>query len=73
MSKSFRTLVVLLISIAPVLSSEPLRLHPDNPHYFLFRNQPTVIVTSGEHYGSVLNLDFNYALLPGNALPRRPQ
>lgn len=38
----------------------PLSLHPDNPHYFLFRGQPTIIITSGEHYGAVLNLDFNY-------------
>lgn len=38
----------------------PLGLHPQNPHYFLFRGQPTVLVTSGEHYGAVLNLDFDY-------------
>jgi len=39
---------------------EPLRLHPDNPHYFLFRGEPTVIIGSGEHYGAVLNLAFEY-------------
>ena len=39
----------------------PLDLHPDNPHYLLFRGKPTVIVTSGEHYGAVLNLDFDFA------------
>ncbi len=38
----------------------PLSLHPENPHYFLFRGKPTVLVTSGEHYGAVLNLDFDY-------------
>jgi hypothetical protein len=37
-----------------------LQLHPDNPHYFLFRGKPTVLVTSGEHYGAVINRDFNY-------------
>jgi hypothetical protein len=35
-------------------------LHPENPRYFLFRGKPTVLVTSAEHYGAVLNLDFNY-------------
>jgi hypothetical protein len=35
-------------------------LHPENGHYFLFRGKPTVLITSGEHYGAVLNLDFNY-------------
>jgi hypothetical protein len=38
----------------------PLALHPENPHYFLFRGKPTVIITSGEHYGALLNLDFDY-------------
>ncbi len=41
-------------------SRAPLELHPDNPHYFLFRGKPTVLITSAEHYGAVLNLDFDY-------------
>lgn len=41
-------------------SFAPIELHPDNPRYFLFRGKPTVLVTSGEHYGAVLNLDFDY-------------
>jgi hypothetical protein len=41
-------------------SPVPIRLHPKNPHYFLFRGEPTVLITSGEHYGSVLNADFDY-------------
>jgi hypothetical protein len=40
---------------------KPLALHPANPHYFLFRGKPTIIITSGEHYGAVMNLDFDYA------------
>ena len=38
----------------------PLSLLPENPRYFLFRGQPTVLVTSGEHYGAVVNPDFDY-------------
>ena len=38
----------------------PIRLHPDNPHYFLWGGKPTVLITSGEHYGAVMNLDFDY-------------
>ncbi|MCL6615251.1 MAG: hypothetical protein K6U03_11685, partial [Firmicutes bacterium] len=37
-----------------------IRLHPENPRYFLFRGRPTVLLTSGEHYGAVINLDFDY-------------
>ena len=25
----------------------PLALHPDNPHYFLWRGTPTILITSG--------------------------
>lgn len=56
-------LLALVLSQMPLpafAAAEPLSLHPDNPHYFLFRGRPAVLVTSGEHYGAVLNLDFNY-------------
>lgn len=53
-------LILALSFGAPVGSAEPLRLHPENPHYFLFRGKPVVLITSGEHYGAVLNLDFDH-------------
>ncbi|MFM1942757.1 MAG: hypothetical protein RI897_1739 [Verrucomicrobiota bacterium] len=43
-----------------LVAAAPIRLHPDNPHYFLWRGEPTILVTSGEHYGGVLNSDFDY-------------
>jgi hypothetical protein len=39
---------------------KPIELHPENPHYFLWRGKPTVLITSGEHYGGLLNRDFDY-------------
>lgn len=41
-------------------AQKPIALHPDNPHYFIYKEKPTVLITSGEHYGAVLNLDFDY-------------
>jgi hypothetical protein len=41
-------------------TAQPIRLHPENPHYFLFGGRPMVLITSGEHYGAVLNRDFDY-------------
>jgi hypothetical protein len=41
-------------------AATPLALDPANPHYFLFRGKPAVLVTSGEHYGSVINTEFDY-------------
>ncbi|MBN1933196.1 MAG: hypothetical protein JW934_00955 [Anaerolineae bacterium] len=37
-----------------------MKLYANNPHYIEFRGAPTVVVGSGEHYGAVLNLDFDY-------------
>jgi hypothetical protein len=45
---------------APAAFAQPVSLHPANPHYFLFRGQPTILITSAEIYGAVLNLDFDY-------------
>ena len=60
--------LLLLLVTLPLLgaaasrgAAEPIRLHPRNPHYFLFRGKPTILITSGEHYGAVLNRDFDYA------------
>ena len=41
-------------------TSSFLRVHPDNPHYLQYGGEPFLIVTSAEHYGSVLNRDFDY-------------
>ena len=49
-----------LLASTSASAGEALRLDPDNPHYFLFRGKPAVIITSGEHYGAALNLDFDY-------------
>jgi hypothetical protein len=48
------------LALAFRASGQPISLHPDNGHYFLFRGEPAVLVTSGEHYGALLNLDFDY-------------
>ncbi len=46
--------------VASAQGSKPIALHPNNPHYFIFRGQPMVLITSGEHYGAVINPDFDY-------------
>jgi hypothetical protein len=38
----------------------PIRLHPDNPHYFQYRGEALALITSAEHYGALINLDFDY-------------
>jgi len=33
---------------------------PDNPHYFYYKGEPVVLITSDHHYGAVLDQDFDY-------------
>jgi hypothetical protein len=59
-------MLMLILAIAsaawPVGTArcEPIKRHPDNPHYFLWRGKPTILITSTEHYGAVLNRAFDY-------------
>jgi len=39
---------------------QPIRLHPQNPHYFLYRGKAVALVSSAEHYGAVINGEFDY-------------
>ena len=57
--KSILSIVTMLLAVLAV-HGQPLALHPENPHYFQYRGKPTIIITSAEHYGAVLNLDFDY-------------
>ena len=43
-------------------TSNPIQLHPDNQRYFSFRGKPTILITSAEHYGAVINLDFDFKI-----------
>jgi hypothetical protein len=52
-------LLSLLIT-GSAAAAEPIRFHAANPHYFVFRGKLTVLITSAEHYGAVLNKDFDY-------------
>ncbi len=57
--------LLVLSTLLPVTNSfaagaDPIALHPQNPHYFLWRDQPAILITSGEHYGAVLNRAFDF-------------
>ncbi len=54
-----RAAALIALSLAAA-GAQPIRLHPKNPHYFLFHGKTIALITSGEHYGAVMNADFNY-------------
>ena len=57
-------LLVLILGFPPMATAapggKPIAPHPGNPRYFLFEGKPTFLITSGEHYGAVLNRAFDY-------------
>jgi hypothetical protein len=53
-------LVTLIVGCTSAELPKPISLHPQNHHYFLFREKPVVLIGSTEHYGAVMNLDFDY-------------
>ena len=52
--------ILPLLCTGQSADNRPIRLHPDNPHYFQYQGKPTLLITSAEHYGAVLNADFDY-------------
>lgn len=51
---------VLALPAVAWAATPPIRLHPDNPRWFQWRGKTTALITSAEHYGAVLNRDFDY-------------
>jgi len=55
---SSRMIIFLLFCLSGLQAQ--IRLHPQNQHYFEYQGKPMLLVASGEHYGSVINLDFDF-------------
>lgn len=65
LTRVFRLLLtawLLAVSHAHVAAqpTPAIALHPENGRYFLWRGRPTLLITSAEHYGAVLNVDVDY-------------
>jgi hypothetical protein len=37
-----------------------VQIYPGNPHYLMFKGEPILLITSAEHYGAVINPDFDF-------------
>jgi len=59
MNATTRAAALLAVALSAT-SAQPIRLHPKNPHYFLYRGKAVALVSSGEHYGAVMNADFDF-------------
>ncbi|MBL9134414.1 MAG: hypothetical protein JNK85_01035 [Verrucomicrobiales bacterium] len=53
-------LALLLTAATGAFAAPPIRLHPENPRWFEWRGKAVALITSAEHYGAVLNRDFDF-------------
>jgi hypothetical protein len=58
--RSLAPSLALVATFTAMAGAQPIAPHPDNPRYFLFDGKPAFLITSGEHYGAALNLDFDF-------------
>lgn len=61
-SLTSKQVILLLVSVMMLScgKNKPIDRHPDNPHYFIWKGKPMVLITTDQHYGAVINLDFDY-------------
>ena len=60
MKDKIRIFFLLSMIYGSGLNGQPIALFPSNPHYFMFRGKPEILITSAEHYGAVVNGEFDY-------------
>ena len=60
MVKALKTWTIFLLLVGGRCFAQTVRLDTSNPHYFFFKGKPTLLITSAEHYGAVINKDFDY-------------
>jgi hypothetical protein len=59
--RPFFLLFTFLSGIQAVAQSTAVvQLYAPNPHYLSYKGKPIILMGSGEHYGAVVNLDFDY-------------
>jgi hypothetical protein len=53
-------LTAMLAAHAAVAPAQPVSIYAKNPHYLSFEGKPVLLITSAEHYGAVVNGDFDF-------------
>ena len=52
---------LLLIATSAAASAEPIIVCPSNPHYFQYKGKAVLLITSDQHYGAIVDKDFDFA------------
>jgi hypothetical protein len=60
MKQLFQILAASFLITSVSWASSPVTVCKANPHYFFYKDKPLVLITSDQHYGAVIDLDFDY-------------
>jgi hypothetical protein len=60
MGKTRGCLALMLLLAGQTAFGQAVSVDPANPHYLFFHGKPTLLITSAEHYGGVVNKDFDF-------------
>ncbi len=60
MTEKIRMTLIFIALSAFSLRAQPVSTDPSNHHYYFFRGEPVILITSAEHYGAVVNGGFDY-------------
>lgn len=54
-------ILFLVFVMAISCKDDPVQVCAANPHYFMYKGHPVVLITSDHHYGAVIDQDFDFA------------
>ena len=56
----FSGILLVIFGMAISCKSVPVQVCPANPHYFMYKGHPIILITSDHHYGAVIDQDFDF-------------
>ncbi len=56
----FPGIAVVILMMTFACNNAPIKVCSENPHYFSYRGNPVVLITSDHHYGAVIDKDFDF-------------
>jgi hypothetical protein len=52
---------LMLVMSSTATFTEPISVCPSNPHYFMYKGKPVLLISSDHHYGAIIDKDFDFS------------
>ena len=60
MARAPKALTIAFLLAVGTSYAQTIQADRTNPHYYSYKGKPILLITSAEHYGAVINKDFDY-------------